>query len=119
MRRPRRTTIDPEAFASGDIGAQTATYDEHFADDKEPTIRIVLAHFVDRLPEPQKSAVEMCVMAGMTYEEAATHISIQRGIVTHKKTVWRWARQGVNTLGEMFQKAGWVGAIDPKVPDYE
>lgn len=119
MRRPRRTSIDPEAFGSGAIGAQTATYDNYFEDDKEPTIRIVLAHFVNRLPEPQKSAVEMCIMAGMTYEEAARHISVDRGIVTHKKTVWRWAKQGVNMLGQMFHNAGWVGAIDPKVPDYE
>jgi DNA-directed RNA polymerase specialized sigma24 family protein len=119
MRRPRRTTIDPEAFGSGAIGMQTATYDRYFTEDKDSTIRIVLANFVNRLPEPQKSAVEMCVMAGMTYEEAAQHISIERGILTHKKTVWRWAKQGVNMLGKMFQNAGWVGAIDPKIPDYE
>jgi DNA-directed RNA polymerase specialized sigma24 family protein len=119
MRRPRRTTIDPEAFGSGAIGAQTATYDQYFQKEGDTTLRIVVGHFVDRLPEPQKSAVEMCVMAGMTYEEAAAHISVDRGIVTHKKTVWRWAKQGVNMLGEMFQKAGWVGAINPKVPDYE
>jgi len=119
MRRPRRTTLDPDSFGSGSIGAQTATHDKYFHEHKDSTIRIVLAHFVNRLPEPQKSSVEMCIMAGMTYEEAAHHISIQRGIVTHKKTVWRWAKQGVNMLGEMFQNAGWVGAIDPKVPDYE
>jgi DNA-directed RNA polymerase specialized sigma24 family protein len=119
MRRPRRTTLDPEAFASGQIGIQTATYDEPFRQDKDSTIRIVIDHFVSKLPEPQKSAVEMCIMAGMTYEEAARHITIDRGIITHKKTVWRWAKQGVNMLGRMFQNAGWVGAIDPKVPDYE
>lgn len=119
MRRPRRTTIDPEAFGSGAIGAQTATHDEYFVEDKDSTIRIIIANFVDKLPEPQKSAVEMCIMAGMTYEEAATHISAQRGIVTHKKTVWRWAKQGVNMLAKMFQNAGWAGAISPKVPDYE
>ena len=119
MRRPRKTTISPDAFGTGEIGAQTATHDEYFKDDKEPTIRIVLAHFVDRLPEPQKSSVEMCIMARMTYEEAAQHITVQRGIITDKKTVWRWAKQGVNMLGDMFRSAGWAGAIAPKVPDYE
>jgi DNA-directed RNA polymerase specialized sigma24 family protein len=119
VKRPRRTTISPDAFGSGQIGAQTATYDRYFEEEKDATIRIVLDHFVGRLPEPRKSAVEMCVMAGMTYEEAARYISIQRGIDTHKKTVWRWARQGVNMLAEMFRQAGWATAITPKVPDYE
>jgi DNA-directed RNA polymerase specialized sigma24 family protein len=119
MRRPRRTTLSPEAFDSGDIGGQTATYDRYFYEEKDPTLRIVISHFVNRLPEPQKSAVEMCIMAGMTYEEAATHISVQRGIVTHKKTVWRWAKQGVTMLGNMFKSAGWATAISPKVPDCE
>jgi DNA-directed RNA polymerase specialized sigma24 family protein len=119
MRRPRKTTISPDAFSTGDIGAQTATTDKYFHEEKDSTIRILLDHFVSRLDEPQKSAVEMCIMAGMTYEEAAGYISIQRGIGTHKKTVWRWAKQGVNTLGEMFRQAGWATAITPKVPDYE
>lgn len=119
MRRPRKTTISPDAFGTGDIGAQTATEDKYFDDDKEPTLRIIMDNFVSRLPQPQKSAVEMCIMAGMTYQEAADHISVQRGIMTHKKTVWRWAKQGVNMLGEMFRSAGWAGAISPKVPDYE
>ena len=61
----------------------------------------------------------MCIMAGMTYEEAARHISVQRGVDTHKKTVWRWAKQGVEMLAMMFKSAGWAGAISPKVPDYE
>lgn len=119
MRRPRKTTISPDAFGSGEIGSQTATHDRYFHEEKDSTLRIVMDHFMNRLPEPQKSAVEMCIMAGMTYEEAARHISLQRGIGTHKKTVWRWAKQGVNMLGEMFKQAGWATAISPKVPDYE
>jgi len=119
MRRPRRTTISPDAFGTGEIGAQTASTDRYFYEEKDSTIRILLDHFVGRLDEPQKSAVEMCIMAGMTYEEAARYISVQRGIETHKKTVWRWAKQGVNTLGVMFQQAGWATAISPKVPDCE
>jgi len=119
LRRPRKTTISPDAFGTGDIGAQTATHDKYFYEDKDSTIRIVLDHFVARLPEPQKSAVEMCIMAGMTYQEAADHMTVQRGIVTDKKTVWRWAKQGVEMLGRMFKSAGWAGAISPKVPDCE
>jgi DNA-directed RNA polymerase specialized sigma24 family protein len=119
VRRPRQTTISPDYFSSGEIGHQTAQHDEYFATDSEPTIRIILDNFVSRLPEYQKSAVEMCVMAGMTYEEAAGIITIHRGKFTHKKTVWRWAQQGVVMLGNMFKAAGWATAISPKVPDCE
>jgi DNA-directed RNA polymerase specialized sigma24 family protein len=119
VRRPRQTTISPDYFASGDIGSQTARTDEYFATNSEPTIRIVMDNFVSRLPEYQKSAVEMCVMAGMTYEQAANIIAVNRGVATDKKTVWRWAQQGVEMLGRMFKAAGWAAAISPKVPDCE
>lgn len=119
MRRPRRTTLDPAALESGDIGAQTASTDRYFDGGVEPTIRIVVGHFLERLDEPQKSAVQMCIMKRMTYKEAAEWFTIERGIKTDPKTVWRWAQQGVDRLGKMFEKARWVSGIEPRVPGYD
>lgn len=59
----------------------------------------------------------MCVMAGLTYEEAARTISVYRGIQTDKKTVWRWARQGVEEIKDWLVASPWVGALtNGKIP---
>ena len=117
MRRPARTTLDPAALESGDIGRQTAVTDRYFDGDVEPTLRIVVGHFLERLPEPQKTAVEMCIMKRMTYKEAAEWFSAERGRVTDPKTVWRWAQQGVEQLAKMFERAKWATAIEPRILD--
>lgn len=119
MRRPRQAIVSPDYLASGELGGQTADYDEYFSSGGEPTLRILFDHFMSKLPEPQKSAVEMCVMSRLTYEEASQYFTLERGINTDKKTVWRWAQQGVEMLGKMLKAAGWAAAISPKVPDYE
>lgn len=59
----------------------------------------------------------MCVMAGLTYEEAARKISAHRGIETDKKTVWRWAKQGVEEIKDWLIASPWVGALtNGKIP---
>jgi DNA-directed RNA polymerase specialized sigma24 family protein len=117
MRRPARTTLDPAALESGDIGRQTAVTDQYFDGDVEKTLRIVVTHFMDQLREPQRAAVEMCIMKRMTYKEAAHWFTEERGIRTDPKTVWRWAQQGIAILTEMFENARWVHAIEPRVPN--
>lgn len=115
----RRTTsyVDPAYFESGNIGAETADRDEYFAADYESADRIVLDSFVSLLPEYRKSAVEMCVMAGWTYEEAAAEISVRRGVKTDKKTVWRWARAGLEDLQVWLRSSPWVAAATAgKIP---
>ena len=117
MRRPARTTLDPAALESGSIGAQTATEDTYFDGGVEPTLRIVVTHFLERLEEPQKTAVEMCIMKRMTYKEAAEWFTAERGRTTDPKTVWRWAQQGVQQLARMFERAKWATAIEPRILD--
>jgi DNA-directed RNA polymerase specialized sigma24 family protein len=117
MRRPRRTTLDPAALGSGDIGRQTAVEDFYFNGEVEPTLRIVVHHFLERLEDPQKSAVEMCIMKRMTYKEAAEWFTQERRKNTDPKTVWRWAQQGVAQLGKMFENAQWAHGIDPRIPN--
>lgn len=116
MKRRATAIVSPDAFGTGAIGEQTATHDRYFTDLDEDTLLIVVDNFMSKLPEPQKSAVQMCIMHRYTYEEAANKLSIARGIRTDKKTVWRWAQQGVEMLGKMFEAAKWTSEISPKVP---
>lgn len=119
MRRPRQTTIDPEYLESGSIGLSTASYDRYFAQEHEPTLRILVDQLLQRVPEPHKSAVEMCVMKRVTYKEAAEWFTVQRGITTDPKTVWRWAQRGAEMLGQMLQSTAWASAVAPQIPEPE
>jgi hypothetical protein len=110
-------SIDPSFFDSGEIGSQTGDIDEYFGNDTESTLRMVVDVFLKLLPEHQKEAVEMCVMANLTYEEAAERISLLRGITTDKKTVWRWSRAGVEKIQGWMKDSPWVGPLtNGKIP---
>ena len=117
MRRPRQTTLDPGFLESGSIGAATATHDEYFTERPEPTLRIVMDNFLQHVPEPHKSAVEMCVMKRVTYKDAAEWFTVERGINTDPKTVWRWAQKGVETMRTMLADTAWAGAMLPGLPE--
>lgn len=119
MRRPRQTWLDPTHLESGTIGMSQATYDEYFTERPEPTLRIVLDQFAKHVPEPQKTAMEMCVMKRMTYKEAAEYFTRQRGKKTDPKTVWRWARQGVEIMRAMLARTQWAGAMLPNLPEWD
>lgn len=111
-------SVPSEYFDSGDIGRQTAHSDKHFYKyHLENSTRMVLDTFVNLLPEWKRSAVQMCVMSRMTYEEAAKEISKLRGKPTDKKTVWRWARSGLEDLKKWLIKSPWVGDMtNKKIP---
>lgn len=115
MRRPPTAFVDPEYFESGAIGAQTAQEDEYFRSGAEPTIRIVIDTFLQKLDRNERIAVEMCVMQRHSYAEAAKWFTQDRGRRTDPKTVWRWARNGVKKLGGMFERSGWVSQFDERL----
>ena len=116
MRRPRTATIDAAWFDTGAIGRQTASLDNYFQTGTvDPTLRIVIDAFVTQLGQPQRTAVEMCLMQGLSYAEAARTISIERGKRTDPKTVWRWARQGADAMRRMLTSAAWTSEMS-KVP---
>lgn len=119
MRRPRQTHLDHEYLESGSIGAATAVYDEYFTERPEPTLRIVFDNFIEHVPEPQRAAMEMCVMKRMTYKEAAEYFTAQRGITTDPKTVWRWAQQGVKHMAKMLGGVAWASALVPNIPEWD
>jgi DNA-directed RNA polymerase specialized sigma24 family protein len=70
---------------------------------------------LQQLEPNQRTAVQMCVMEGLSYAAAAKTIGLERGIKTDPKTVWRWARNGVQALGKMFERSGWAGMMEPKL----
>jgi hypothetical protein len=124
----RRTVayVSPDAFSSGEIGRQTAIEDEYFKENPEPSVRMILAHFIQYVDEYKRVAVEMCVMSRITYEAAAETISVMRGVPTDKKTVWRWAKAGLEDIKAMLIRSPWVNAatngkipvefLDPEIP---
>ena len=117
-KRPSNVIIPPEYFESGEIGRQTAQGDDYFSSkENENSTRMVLDTFVNLLPEWKRSAVQMCIMSNMTYEEAAYEISGLRGKRTDKKTVWRWAKSGVEDMRKWLVKSPWVGHMtNKKIP---
>lgn len=119
MRRPRQTTLNPDYLESGSIGAATASHDRYFTTDAEPTLRIVIDQFIQHVPEPQRAAMEMCVMKRMTYKDAAEWFTAHRGVKTDPKTVWRWAQQGVAHMGRLLSASKWAGAIIPTLPEVD
>lgn len=116
--KPYTTPVSPELFESGNIGASTGVSDVYFdTSPEEDVTKIVVATLVEKLPEWQRSAVEMTIMYKMTYEDAAEHISLMRGKKTDKKTVWKWSRKGLRQLEEWLTQP-WVHNITGgKVPD--
>lgn len=115
MRRPKTAIVSPEYFDSGEIGRQTANPDGYFKTINETTLKIVIDHFVQRLPDNHRAAVEMCVMQGLSYATAAEHFTVERGITTDPKTVWRWANKGIEQLTRMFENAKWAASIEPRM----
>jgi DNA-directed RNA polymerase specialized sigma24 family protein len=109
--------MDPGYLESGSIGAATSVSDRYFASEHEPTLRILFDQFLQRVPEPQRSAVEMCVMKRVTYKEAAEWFTVHRGVRTDPKTVWRWAQRGTEMLAGMLQAASWASAVAPQIPE--
>ena len=109
----KRTTvfIDPALFDSGAVGQATGEEDSYFDSNPEDVVRMVLDNFIKELPPLKRAAVEMCVMSQMTYEEAAEHISLMRGVPTDKKTVWRWAQAALEDLKKWLMDSPWVAAI--------
>jgi len=104
--------VPPDLLESGGIGALSANDGESFTRESvDDVVRLVVEKFVDQLPEWQRSAVQMTVMSQYTYEEAAEVISGLRGVPTDKKTVWRWARKGIQSIKEWLAVSPWVGAI--------
>lgn len=114
MSRPKRTSLDPSWFEHGAIAKQTATLDTYPSSDADATpgaLLMVLDEMVQQLPEPDRSAVQMTVMSGYSYQEAAEMLEPQLGRLVDRKTLWRWARRGLLTVKERLGDAPWASVL--------
>lgn len=112
----RSASVPPEFFDSGQIGAQSASYDTN-VNETDDVVRVIIDDFLQFVPEWRRSALQMTVMSKLTYEEAAEKITELRGVRTDKKTVWRWAQEGAEIVKDYLIASPWVGAITSgKIP---
>lgn len=103
-RRPRRTSLDPAWFRNGDIGHQTAVTDRYFLEAlPADVLTMVVDRLVERLDEPDRSCVQMVTLGGMTYQECAELLE-----ASHRKTVWKWEKRGLEQIKEWIGSAGWL-----------
>lgn len=106
-RRPRRTTIDPSWLADGDIGFHAATEDVVYGDERgtEQTLALILDRLVERLPSPDREAVELVAMSGLSYRDAGNVLGCD------KKTAWRYVRRGLESLRATLTSTPWIADL--------
>jgi DNA-directed RNA polymerase specialized sigma24 family protein len=102
--RPKRTSLDPAAFERGEIGRQTAV-DVRLGKEERP-IGILLRELVETLPQPDRSAVQLVTMEGLSLYEAAEIMEVEIGYLADSKTIWRWARRGEKRLRKKLERIG-------------
>jgi DNA-directed RNA polymerase specialized sigma24 family protein len=67
---------------------------------------LVLQRLLEQLREPDKTAVELVTMQGMSLYEAAEIMETDLGYLADSKTIWRWAKRGERTLRQMMKQSG-------------
>ena len=92
------------SFERGQIARQTAVYDDDEAEVRP--LGLVLVQLLEQLSEPDRSAVELVSMQGMSLYEAAEIMESDLGYLADSKTIWRWAKRGEKTLRQMMERAG-------------
>jgi DNA-directed RNA polymerase specialized sigma24 family protein len=104
LSRPKRTSLDPRSFERGEIARQTAVWDE---DDREARpVAMLLVKLLDKLREPDRTAVELVSMQGLSLYEAAEIMECDLGYLADSKTIWRWVKRGEKTLRQMMERSG-------------
>jgi len=103
--RPKRTSLDPASFESGKIARQTAVEVKIGVPDARP-VGMLLLELVASLPQPDRSAVQLVTMEGLSLYEAAEIMEVELGYLADSKTIWRWARRGEKKLRKRMEKLG-------------
>lgn len=110
MSRPKRTSLDPRSFDRGEIGRQTAVWDEE--DQEVRPVALVAAKLLEQVREPDRTAVELVSMQGMSLYEAAEIMETDLGYLADSKTIWRWAKRGEKTLRQIMERNGFYQEDD-------
>jgi DNA-directed RNA polymerase specialized sigma24 family protein len=67
---------------------------------------LVLQRLLEQLREPDRTAVELVTMQGVSLYEAAEIMETDLGYLADSKTIWRWAKRGERTLRQMMERSG-------------
>lgn len=110
MSRPKRTSLDPGSFERGEIGRQTAVYDNEEVEVRP--MALVLQKLLEGVKEPDRTAVELVSMQGLSLYEAAEIMEFDLGYLADSKTIWRWAKRGEKTLRQMMERSGFYKEED-------
>jgi len=102
--RPKRTSLDPSSFDRGSVARQTAQWDD--VEEEVRPMGMVLQRLLEQVREPDRTAVELVTMQGMSLYEAAEMMEVELGYLADSKTIWRWARRGEETLRQMMRRSG-------------
>lgn len=114
MPSPDRYSYDPAWLENGRHGTAAATHDRYFAGGPG-ALALVLNAVVNQLPEPQRSAVQMVAMQGMTLQDAADHLEAEVGKPVgarqDRKAVWRWVEQGLREVRARLEGSPWIDVL--------
>lgn len=67
---------------------------------------MLLVKLLDKLREPDRTAVELVSMQGLSLYEAAEIMECDLGYLADSKTIWRWVKRGEKTLRQMMERSG-------------
>lgn len=67
---------------------------------------MVLQQLLEQLQQPDRTAVELVTMQGLSLYEAAEIMEVELGYLADSKTIWRWCKRGERTLRGMVERSG-------------
>lgn len=109
----RAIRVDPSWLGAGSFGAQFEELLSRRPEMAPKVLAIVLDEAVNGLPEAQGEAVQMVVMAGMSYRQASDLTGVNKG------TLHRRVQAGLEQI-ERALRAPWVQVfIGEHLPDQE
>ena len=73
---------------------------------------LVLQKLLEGVKEPDRTAVELVSMQGLSLYEAAEIMEFDLGYLADSKTIWRWAKRGEKTLRQMMERSGFYKEED-------
>jgi len=114
--RAAQGLVDPDWLVHGQLAHARPVWDND-PDQVHDTLRAVIDAVLGRLDEPQRSAVQMVVLQGMTLQDAADHLEadVHRpvGQLQDRKAVWRWTHQGLREVKAMLAGSPWIDVLLP------
>lgn len=73
---------------------------------------LVLQRLLEQVQEPDRSAVELVSMQGLSLYEAAEIMEVDLGYLADSKTIWRWSKRGERSLRKMMERSGFYEEDD-------